>query len=203
MQPCDWPEPLLHGNEVYHSDFHICHVQYDSCVCFSHGLDLQVNPLLIRSHHAQIGYLAWKWGKFCVHLCRLEKVDIRKVHCQAKVLGTIVTLAGAMIMTLTRGPALNLPWTRTKNQHPSQSATGGNTQDFVMGALALTAACFCLSCFMILQVSLIYQNRRMGTTRYNVKHVNFILLIYKLMTTIFLKIRLTIEVICLYGRHIP
>ncbi|KAF3433749.1 hypothetical protein FNV43_RR24852 [Rhamnella rubrinervis] len=82
---------------------------------------------------------------------RLEKVDIRRINCQAKVLGTILTVGGAMLMSVTKGPALNLPWARPGDRHPSQSDTIGNKQDFVMGTLMITAACFCWSCFMILQ----------------------------------------------------
>ncbi|XP_048326701.2 WAT1-related protein At2g39510 [Ziziphus jujuba] len=86
---------------------------------------------------------------------RPEKVDTRKIHCQANLAGTIVTVRGAMVMTLTKGPELNLPWTRSGNRHPSpsQSENAANQQqDFIKGALALTAAaCFCCSCFIILQ----------------------------------------------------
>ncbi|KAL2534932.1 WAT1-related protein [Abeliophyllum distichum] len=41
-------------------------------------------------------------------LCRMEKVDIKKVRCQAKVVGTVVTVAGAMLMTLYKGQVLNI-----------------------------------------------------------------------------------------------
>ncbi|EXB65305.1 Auxin-induced protein 5NG4 [Morus notabilis] len=34
---------------------------------------------------------------------RLEKVNVGRVHSQAKVLGTIVTVGGAMVMTLLKG----------------------------------------------------------------------------------------------------
>ncbi|KAH7537241.1 hypothetical protein FEM48_Zijuj03G0072100 [Ziziphus jujuba var. spinosa] len=76
---------------------------------------------------------------------RPEKVDTRKINCQANLAGTIVTVGGAMVMTLTKGPELNLPWTRSGNRHPSpsQSENAANQQqDFIKGALALTAACF-------------------------------------------------------------
>ncbi|KAJ6747655.1 WAT1-RELATED PROTEIN [Salix koriyanagi] len=36
-------------------------------------------------------------------LCRMEVVHIKKIRCQAKVIGTVVTVAGAMFMTLYKG----------------------------------------------------------------------------------------------------
>ena len=51
--------------------------------------------------------------------CRLEKVNIRKIHSLAKIFGTIVTVGGAMLMTLVKGPMLDLPWTRTRYNQES------------------------------------------------------------------------------------
>ena len=69
----------------------------------------------------------------------------------AKLLGTLVTVGGAMYMTLVKGHVLNLPWTRRENQHfPSKSE--GNEHDIIMSALAITVSCFCWSCFITLQV---------------------------------------------------
>nr|GEW62115.1 WAT1-related protein At5g07050-like [Tanacetum cinerariifolium] len=36
-------------------------------------------------------------------LCRMEKLDLKKVRSQAKVIGTVLTVAGAMLMTLYKG----------------------------------------------------------------------------------------------------
>ncbi|XP_051131270.1 WAT1-related protein At2g37460-like [Andrographis paniculata] len=45
-------------------------------------------------------------------LFRMEKVKLTKMRSQAKMVGTLATVAGAMIMTLVHGPNLNLPWTK-------------------------------------------------------------------------------------------
>ncbi|KAG8382233.1 hypothetical protein BUALT_Bualt05G0055600 [Buddleja alternifolia] len=45
---------------------------------------------------------------------RLERVNIKRLHSQAKIMGTLVTLGGAMIMTLVNGPAFGMPWTKLK-----------------------------------------------------------------------------------------
>ena len=97
-------------------------------------------------------------------------------------LGTVVTVGGAMLMSLTKGPALNLPWARPGNQHHSRSETIGNKQDFVMGSLMITEVCFCWSCFMILQVSLPKINVIQGCL-YRTKLINIIFLINELVTS--------------------
>ncbi|KAJ6720390.1 WAT1-RELATED PROTEIN [Salix viminalis] len=80
---------------------------------------------------------------------RLEKVNIRKMHSQAKIAGTIVTVGGAMLMTLVKGTQLDLPWTKGYDQIAS---TGGLTQqDPIKGALMITIGCFCWASFIILQ----------------------------------------------------
>ncbi|CAK9323751.1 unnamed protein product [Citrullus colocynthis] len=85
--------------------------------------------------------------------CRLEKVNILKRGSQAKILGTIVTVGGAMIMTFIKGPMLNLPWTKLPN-HPSassSSASSPNHQSTIMGFLMIATGCICWSAFIILQ----------------------------------------------------
>ncbi|KAK6234170.1 hypothetical protein QUC31_006576 [Theobroma cacao] len=81
--------------------------------------------------------------------CRLEKVDMRKLNCQAKILGTIGTVGGAMIMTLVNGPILPLPWTKVTNEH--QSTVSATKDDPLKGALMILAGCVCWACFVILQ----------------------------------------------------
>lgn len=78
---------------------------------------------------------------------RLEKVNIGRVHSQVKVLGTIVTVGGAMVMTLVNGPVLSFPWTKAKYSHHAASNDGNS----VKGALMITIGCLSSSCFYILQ----------------------------------------------------
>lgn len=87
------------------------------------------------------------------NFCRLEKVDMRKLNCQAKILGTIGTVGGAMIMTLVNGPILPLPWTKVTNEH--QSTVSATKDDPLKGALMILAGCVCWACFVILQVFLL------------------------------------------------
>ncbi|KAG6734730.1 WAT1-related protein At2g39510-like isoform X2 [Carya illinoinensis] len=82
-------------------------------------------------------------------ICGLEKVSIRRPHSQAKVLGTTVTVGGAMLMTLFTGPMLNLPWTN-RNTH-QESTDAANEQDHIKGALMVISGSVCWSGFIILQ----------------------------------------------------
>ena len=85
---------------------------------------------------------------------RLERVNIWKRGSQAKIVGTIVTIGGAMIMTFIRGPMLNLPW--TKPNHPSSSSSSSssiNHHNQIKGSLMITIGCICQSAFIILQVN--------------------------------------------------
>ncbi|KAL4367755.1 hypothetical protein GQ457_05G032280 [Hibiscus cannabinus] len=88
---------------------------------------------------AYVFLLAW--------ICRLEKVDVRKVQCQVKILGTIGTVGGAVIMTMFNGPMLPLPWTKINNHLQSTKIN----EDPLKGAIMILVGCVCWACFVILQ----------------------------------------------------
>ena len=92
---------------------------------------------------------------------RLEKVNVKSIHSQAKVIGTVTTLAGAMMMTLLKGPILELFWTkgRTQNQLDVKSGVDVDLHNSLMGSFMITAGCFSRFAFMVLQVRLIPTNK--------------------------------------------
>lgn len=83
-------------------------------------------------------------------ICRLEKVKPKSINSQAKIVGTIATVGGAMIMTLVTGPVIMLPWTKEGGSHQHQ-ISGIDTHQYIKGALMITIGCFSWGCFMILQ----------------------------------------------------
>ncbi|GER30357.1 nodulin MtN21 /EamA-like transporter family protein [Striga asiatica] len=83
---------------------------------------------------------------------RLERVNIRRLQGQAKIVGTLVTVGGAMIMTLAKGSVIGLPWTKPKPNSQSDDELKAH-QDPIKGAILITAACFCWSIFYILQAT--------------------------------------------------
>ncbi|KAL8218169.1 hypothetical protein R6Q57_021542 [Mikania cordata] len=84
---------------------------------------------------------------------RLEKVNVERLHSQAKILGTLVTVGGAMVMTLVNGPPVPLPWTKEGSEvHHDQASTVVVSQgQHIKGAIMITAGCFCWASFYILQ----------------------------------------------------
>ncbi|CAA2984880.1 WAT1-related At2g37460-like [Olea europaea subsp. europaea] len=81
---------------------------------------------------------------------RLEKVQLMSIRSQAKIVGTIATVAGAMIMTLVRGPDIGLPWTHGRSSHENQN-NGVTLKHSIKGSIMITIGCFSWACFMILQ----------------------------------------------------
>ncbi|XP_060186654.1 WAT1-related protein At2g39510-like [Lycium barbarum] len=84
-------------------------------------------------------------------ILRLENVNIWKLPSQAKIVGTIVTLGGATIMSLVGGPTIGLP--RTKHHVPSIVTHVASPTELnrVKGALFIGVGCFCWACFYNLQ----------------------------------------------------
>ncbi|CAL9170660.1 unnamed protein product [Musa hybrid cultivar] len=91
-------------------------------------------------------------------ICRMEKVHLKKVRCQAKVVGTLVTVAGAMLLTLYKGPIMDMAW--TKHAHPPHSnaptaAAGDDStdEDWLKGCICLIIATLAWASLFILQAA--------------------------------------------------
>ncbi|KAH6828766.1 nodulin MtN21 /EamA-like transporter family protein [Perilla frutescens var. hirtella] len=83
-------------------------------------------------------------------LCRMEKVDMKKVRCQAKVVGTVVTVAGAMLMTVYKGHVINMVW--SNNSQSNVTVTNQDSdKDWVKGSILLIIATLAWASFFILQ----------------------------------------------------
>ncbi|KAF5177025.1 Wat1-related protein [Thalictrum thalictroides] len=85
-------------------------------------------------------------------LCRMEKVDIKKLRCQAKLAGTLVTVAGAMLMTLYKGPIIEMFWAKNPHTHESNANTNGTSdKDWFKGSILLIIATLAWAALFILQ----------------------------------------------------
>lgn len=83
---------------------------------------------------------------------RMEKLDLKKLRCQAKLVGTIVTVAGALLMTLYQGPVLG-----SKHIPPHKSYTTDTTENYrknyFKGSMFLNIATLAWAGLFVLQVS--------------------------------------------------
>ncbi|XP_022141610.1 WAT1-related protein At4g08300-like [Momordica charantia] len=84
---------------------------------------------------------------------RLESVKVREKHSVAKVAGTAISLGGAMVMSLYKGPAFNLlPGARGGSETTGRITTNESTdQHWVTGTILVLISCCGWSAFFILQ----------------------------------------------------
>ncbi|WJX18776.1 hypothetical protein P8452_08543 [Trifolium repens] len=83
-------------------------------------------------------------------LLRFEIVDIRNPRGIAKVLGTIISLAGVMTMTLYKGPMMRNLWHPLIHIQPKSASIG---EGGLRGSLLTVSSCFTLSMWYIMQAS--------------------------------------------------
>jgi len=91
---------------------------------------------------------------------RLESVKFQSIRSAAKVVGTVTTVGGIMVMTLVKGPALDLFWTKGPS---AQNTVGTDIHSSIKGAVLVTIGCFSYACFMILQVRIFSKNIKKNT----------------------------------------
>ncbi|XP_074566571.1 WAT1-related protein At1g21890-like [Curcuma longa] len=84
-------------------------------------------------------------------ILRMEKVDVKKRHSQAKIIGTLVTVVGALVMILYKGPIVEFIWNKGRSHH-TEAASQDQTH-WLIGTFMLLFSCFCWSLFFILQAN--------------------------------------------------
>ncbi|KAK1279320.1 WAT1-related protein [Acorus gramineus] len=82
---------------------------------------------------------------------RMEKIKLKSPRSQAKIIGTLVTIAGALVMIMYKGPILDLFHNQGHGHH--DSAGSPDEANWLKGTLMLLASCVCWSSFYILQAS--------------------------------------------------
>jgi len=85
----------------------------------------------------------------------MEILDIKKLRCQVKVIGTVITVAGAMLMTLYKGQVINIlssQYMHHPRNYEPENTTDSGEKDWVKGSILLIIATFAWASFFILQV---------------------------------------------------
>jgi hypothetical protein len=91
----------------------------------------------------------------CYNQCiRIERVNMKEIRSIAKVIGTLVTFAGALMMILYKGPQIHLFYS-PKTAHNSGSHDTQTLKHWVSGTLFLMMGCVAWSSFFILQATII------------------------------------------------
>ncbi|KAJ9166644.1 hypothetical protein P3X46_021362 [Hevea brasiliensis] len=80
---------------------------------------------------------------------RLERIRIKEIRSLAKVIGTLVTFGGALLMALYKGPLIHLI-SSSKSSHHENSAHNSD-KHWVAGTLLILVGCVSWSAFYILQ----------------------------------------------------
>ncbi|KAL2933969.1 hypothetical protein RDABS01_017088 [Bienertia sinuspersici] len=84
-------------------------------------------------------------------IMRLERVKCRSIRSQAKIIGTIATVGGAMMMTLLKGPSLSF-WSKSySSSDQGIKPLDISVRDAIKGSIMITIGCFSWAAFVILQ----------------------------------------------------
>jgi len=93
-------------------------------------------------------------------LFRMERVNIKELRSQAKIVGTIVCVGGAMVMTLYKGPTVPMLWSAHRQSHQTASsgtsaASDIDNKNWIMGSLLIIASTLSWSSLFILQAAVL------------------------------------------------
>jgi len=87
----------------------------------------------------------------------MERLNIKKLRSQAKIVGTIVSVGGAMLMTLYKGPILHMFWSphHQSLEHNDTAVSPTRSKEPITGSILLVASLLAWSALFILQVSIV------------------------------------------------
>ncbi|XP_054799131.1 WAT1-related protein At4g08290-like [Prosopis cineraria] len=81
-------------------------------------------------------------------LLGMERMKMKEIRCQAKVMGTVITVGGALLMALYKGPIVDVA--SGSSGHPENVSDPAGSQ-WLLGSFVVLVACIAFSGFYILQ----------------------------------------------------
>ncbi|KAL4565891.1 hypothetical protein LXL04_029997 [Taraxacum kok-saghyz] len=87
-------------------------------------------------------------------MLRMERIYIKELHGWAKLIGSIVSVCGALVFAFYRGPSLNFMKWHTSGETSEVASTTdvfSSTEELIKGPLAILSANILWSCWSILQ----------------------------------------------------
>lgn len=85
---------------------------------------------------------------------RMESISIRQIYGIAKVLGSIVSVSGALVFAFVKGPSL--PFMKWNPNGSDSSAKDWSSGEGIKGALIMISANTVWSLWLVLQVHLLH-----------------------------------------------
>ena len=82
----------------------------------------------------------------------MERLAIGTIAGKAKLMGTIMSLGGAMILTFYKGVEIKLWSTNINLLHHGAAALQESSPNQVLGSLLAVASCVCIAVWLIVQV---------------------------------------------------
>eukprot|EP00253_Pinus_taeda_P005604 PITA_05604 len=86
---------------------------------------------------------------------RAEAVHIRELRDKAKIVGTSLSIVGAMMMTFCKGPIVQLFWSPHYHAVKTKSAAAIKSKDWVIGSLLMLVATLAWSGLFIIQATVL------------------------------------------------
>ncbi|XP_027931053.1 WAT1-related protein At1g68170-like [Vigna unguiculata] len=88
--------------------------------------------------------------------CGLERLNLRAAAGRAKVLGTVIGIGGAMVLTFIRGAEINIWPFHINLMHPRQHQEShvAESSNTLLGALCSIASCFSFSLWLTIQAKM-------------------------------------------------
>ncbi|KAK8600080.1 hypothetical protein V6N12_049939 [Hibiscus sabdariffa] len=89
---------------------------------------------------------------------RMEKLELRSTKSQIKILGTLVSIAGALVITLYKGPTILSPPAQPHSEPSPPTMLTTTSNNWIIGGLFIATACFSLSANIIGQAAILKGN---------------------------------------------